>query len=167
MLLDTGHIAPIGAYQTDWLDETLADRQEKPHLIVANHVPAYPSYRPPEGLLGRFGTGEGNRLHWVPLFEKYNVDVVLEHHDHTFKRTVPLKGGLEDKYGIVYLGDGSWGQIRPPVAPEKRPYLASVARAYHMSLHRLEGDVRYHIALEESGKVADVLATTKRPRKRG
>jgi 3',5'-cyclic AMP phosphodiesterase CpdA len=163
VLLDTGHIAPIAGEQTDWLDRTLRDRVERPHLIVVNHVPAYPSYRPPDGA---DGTGAGNRRHWVPLFEKHNVDVVLEHHDHTFKRTHPLRGGHIDRDGIVYLGDGSWGQLRAPNSPESRPYLAATGQAYHVTLHRLEGDRRVHQALEESGKVVDVCTTIKRQRHR-
>ena len=47
VLLDTDHIAPVVGEQTDWLARTLADRQDRGHLIVANHVPAYPSFRPP------------------------------------------------------------------------------------------------------------------------
>ena len=168
VLLDTDHIAPIAGEQTDWLAKTLAERQERPHLIVANHVPAYPSYRPPVGLNGKVGTGDEQRVNWCPLFERYNVDVVLEHHDHTFKRTHPLVNGMKDKFGVVYLGDGSWGQLRIPKQPESRPYLAAVSSAYHMTLHRLEGDQRFHIALEETGRVADVCATfSKRPAKRG
>jgi hypothetical protein len=168
VLLDSGHVAPIGGDQTDWLESTLAEREGRPHLIVANHVPAYPSVRRPEGLFGMFGTGEANRLHWCPLFEKYGVDAVLEHHDHAFKRTHPLKNGVKDQYGVPYLGDGSWGRLRTPTPPEKRPYLATVAKAYHLSVHRLEGDQRFHIALEGSGKIADVFTTTgKRPAKRG
>jgi hypothetical protein len=163
VLLDTGHVAHIGGDQTDWLDRTLRERVDRPHLIVANHVPAYPSYRPADGA---DGTGAGNRQHWVPLFEKHNVDVVLEHHDHTFKRTHPLRGGHIDRDGIVYLGDGSWGQLRAPVSPESRPYLATTGQAYHVTLHRLEGDRRYHQALEESGKVVDVCSTVKRRRHR-
>jgi len=161
VLLDTGHIAPIAGEQAAWLDRVLRDRVDRPHLIVANHVPAYPSYRPPDGL---DGTGAGNRQHWVPLFEKHNVDFVLEHHDHTFKRTHPLRGGHIDSNGIVYLGDGSWGQLRAPISPESRPYLAATGQAYHVTLHRLEGARRYHQALEESGKVVDVCTTVKRPR---
>ena len=169
VLLDTGHVAPIGGEQADWLEDTLRDRTGRPHLIVANHVPAYPSYRSPgTGSNGSFGTGEANRLHWCPLFERYNVDAVLEHHDHTFKRTYPLKDGVKDKYGVPYLGDGSWGMLRPPAPPEKRPYLAAVGQAYHMTVHRLEGEQRYHVALEESGRVADVYGTYgKRPAKKG
>jgi hypothetical protein len=168
VLLDTGHIAPIGGEQADWLEESLGEREERQHLIVANHVPAYPSYRAPEGSKGAFGTGEANRIHWCPLFEKYKVDVVLEHHDHTFKRTHPLTDGRHDKNGVLYLGDGSWGKLRIPKKPEQRPYLAAVSKAYHVSVHRLEGDQRFHVALEESGRIADVCMTVgKRPSRRG
>lgn len=165
VLLDSGHLAPVGGEQTHWLETTLRERATIPHLFVANHVPAYPSYRAPDG---GDGTGAENRKHWCPLFEKLGVDAVLEHHDHTFKRTHPLKGGLRDKYGVPYLGDGSWGQLRAPNSPEKRPYLAAVGQAYHMTVHRLEGEQRYHVAMEEGGKLADVYATFgKRPAKKG
>ena len=168
VLLDTDHIEPIAGEQTAWLEKTLADRQERPHLIVANHVPAYPSYRPAQGENGKIGTGEEQRKNWCPLFERYNVDVVLEHHDHTFKRTHPLTNGMKDKNGVLYLGDGSWGKLRIPKAPEERPYLAVVSAAYHMTVHRLEGEQRFHTAIEESGKVADVCMTVnKRPARRG
>jgi hypothetical protein len=167
VLLDTGHIAPIGGSQTDWLEKTLADRQDRTHLIVANHVPAYPSYRAFQGSGDKTGTGEEQRKHWSPLFEKYNVDVVLEHHDHTFKRTHPIKDGMVDKNGVLYLGDGSWGKLRPLKNPEERPYLETASSAYHITVHRLEGDHRFHVALEESGKVADVCMTAgKRPARR-
>ena len=91
VLLDTGHIAPIDGEQTAWLDKALAERTERPHLIAVNHVPAYPSYRPYESEGDKVGTGALNREHWCPLFERHNVDVVLEHHDHTFKRTHPAE----------------------------------------------------------------------------
>lgn len=186
VLLDTWHVSPIGGEQTAWLDSALHEREDRPHLIVANHVPAYPSFRAPAsaapsttnkvlGALGLeklqdkvAGTGEENRKFWCPLFEKYGVDAVLEHHDHTFKRTHPLTGGLRDRYGVPYLGDGSWGQLRPPATPEKRPYLAAVGQAYHMTVHKLEGDQRYHVAVSEDGRIADVFGTYgKRPHKRG
>jgi hypothetical protein len=102
----------------------------------------------------------------VPLFQRHNVDVVLEHHDHTFKRTHPLRDGLADRNGIVYLGDGSWGKLRAPRDPERRPYLATASKEYHLSLHRLEGQQRFHMALTETGRVLDVCVTRKRPRQR-
>ena len=168
VLLDTGHVAPVAGEQTSWLESTLAARQERPHLIAVNHVPCYPSYRNPEASDDEKGTGEDQRKFWSPLYEKYRVDVVLEHHDHTFKRTHPLTGGHVDKNGVIYLGDGSWGKVRAPKSPEERPYLAKTGEAYHISVHKLQGDDRFHIALEESGKIADVLRTeSKRPARRG
>jgi hypothetical protein len=92
---------------------------------------------------------------------------VLEHHDHTFKRTHPLLGGLRNDRGVLYLGDGSWGKLRVPVAPEKRPYLAAVGGSYHFTLHRLEGDQRFHLAMAEGGKVIDICSTRKKARSRG
>jgi hypothetical protein len=168
VLLDTDHIAPIEGEQTAWLSKTLSDRQEFPHLLVANHVPAYPSYRPPQGVNGKLGTGELQRKLWSPLFERFKVDCVLEHHDHTFKRTHPLTDGMRDRNGVVYLGDGSWGKLRVPKTPEERPYLAKVAQAYHMTVHSLQGENRFHIAITDEGRVADVYGTyQKRPSRRG
>jgi hypothetical protein len=168
VLLDTGHVSAIGGQQADWLARTLADRQDCPHLIAVDHVPCYPSYRAPQGENGDLGTGEEQRKFWCPLFEKYRVDLVLEHHDHTYKKTHPLINGHYDPHGVLYLGDGSWGKLRVPKTPEERPYLAKVSEAYHVTLHRLEGDRRFHVALEDSGKVADVTTTvSKRAARRG
>jgi hypothetical protein len=162
VLLDTGHTTPIAGAQTDWLEKTLRARAEHPNVIVVNHVPAYPSYRKAEGSNGKEGTGAGNRKHWVPLFEKYRVPVVLEHHDHTFKRTKPLLGGLGNENGVLYLGDGSWGRLRTPHTPEQLAYLAASSRDYHLSLHRIQGKERFHLALDEHGRVMDVSRTGQR-----
>ena len=162
ILLDTGHTSPVGGDQTDWLGKALRERKDHPHVMVVNHVPAYPSYRPMEAKGGKAATGQGNREHWVPLFEQYRVPVVLEHHDHTFKRTKPLLGGSAHGNGVLYLGDGSWGKLRAPGKPEKLSYLATAGQAYHLSLHRLHGDERFHLALDETGRVMDVCRTGQR-----
>ncbi|WP_199193303.1 hypothetical protein [Blastopirellula marina] len=168
VLMDTGHIAKVKGEQTSWLEKTLAERREVPHLFGVNHVPCYPSYRNPDAEDEKLGVGQDQREQWCPLFEKYKVDVVLEHHDHTFKRTHPLTDGRVDPYGVNYLGDGSWGKVRAPKRPEDRPYLAKTSEAYHVTVHRLEGARRFHVAIEDTGKIADVITTvSKRASKRG
>ncbi len=162
VLLDTGHTSLIAGDQTDWLDKKLKERRDHPHTLIVNHVPAYPTARRWENLLLSIGTGDPNRKHWVPLFEKYRVPVVLEHHDHTFKRTKPLKGGLANDDGVLYLGDGSWGKLRAPRPPEKLPFLAALSQDYHLTLHRQQGEERFHLALDESGRVMDVTRTAQR-----
>ena len=127
-------------------------------MFVINHVPAYSSLRK----VGKENEGEGNRKHWVPLFQKYRVPVVLEHHDHTFKRTRPLLDGLKDDNGVLYLGDGSWGRLRAAKKPEKLAYLAAASRDYHLSLHRIQGKDRFHLALDEGGRVMDICRSKQR-----
>jgi hypothetical protein len=162
VFLDTQHTSPIDGEQTDWLARTLRQREECPAVFVFNHVPAYPSVRPFGSPDGTSGTGAGNRKHWVPLFERYNVDAVFEHHDHAYKRTHPLLDGLANPKGVLYLGDGSWGKIRTPATPQARPYLAVTDEAYHLSVHRIEGEERSHVALSDTGRVVDVCVTRKR-----
>lgn len=169
VMLDSGHLCPIAGEQTDWLEKTLAEREDRQHVIVAYHVPAYPSYSGTPGSDGQLpGAGGAQRKYWCPLFERYKVDLVLEHHDHTFKRSHPLTNGMYDKHGVLYLGDGSWGKLRPLKDPSLRPYLARISSHNHMTVHRLEGDERFHVALDVSGRVSDVCRTeSKRPARRG
>jgi len=162
VLLDTGHTSPIAGEQTDWLEHVLKERIDHPNVFVINHVPAYPSFRRALGVGGKEGTGEANRKHWVPLFQKHRVPVVLEHHDHTFKRTKPLLDGFSDNNGVLYLGDGSWGRLRTPYAPEQLDYLAASSRDYHLSLHRIQGQERFHLALDENGRIMDVCRSGQR-----
>ncbi|HLJ98146.1 MAG TPA: metallophosphoesterase family protein [Gemmataceae bacterium] len=162
VLLDTGHTSAIGGEQANWLENVLKARSDHPNVFVVNHVPAYPSYRKMEGVNGKQGTGEGNRKHWVPLFQKYRVPVVLEHHDHTFKRTKPLLDGVSHENGVLYLGDGSWGRLRTPQKPEKLAYLAASSRDYQLSLHRIQGNERFHLALDDLGRVMDVTRSGQR-----
>ncbi|MFL5338582.1 MAG: fibronectin type III domain-containing protein [Gemmataceae bacterium] len=168
VLLDTGHTSDIAGDQANWLEKTLKARADRPHVFAVNHVPAYPSYRNPtaapaaDGKTAKPGTGEGNRKHWVPLFEKYRLPVVLEHHDHTFKRTKPLIDGLANDNGVLYLGDGSWGRLRNPKTPDDLPFMAATSRDYHLSLHRLQGAERFHLALDEFGRVMDACRSGQR-----
>jgi hypothetical protein len=156
VLLDTGHTSRIAGEQTDWLEKTLKARADHPNVLVVGHVPTYPSVRRLES------AGPAQRKHWAPLFDKYRVPVVLEHHDHAFKRTKPLLDGLANENGVLYLGDGSWGRLRTPHTPEQLGYLAVSGRDYHLSLHRIQGAERFHLALDEHGRVMDVSRSGQR-----
>lgn len=163
VLLDTGHTSKIGGDQADWLETTLRARKDHPNVMVVNHVPAYPSFRNPVATgKEKKGTGEDNRQYWVPLFEKYRVPVVLEHHDHTFKRTKPLIDSRADANGVLYLGDGSWGRLRAAKSPDKLHYLDVSGSDFHLSLHRIQGEERFHMALDSNGRVMDVSRTGQR-----
>lgn len=73
--------------------------------IASYHSPAFPAIKQPSSA----------RISWVPLFDKYNLDLVLESDGHCIKRTVPIRNGEEDPSGTVYLGEGGYG------APQRNP----------------------------------------------
>ena len=58
--------------------------------------------------------------------------------------------------------DIAWGRLRSPQKADKLTYLAAASRDYHLSLHRLQGEERFHLALDENGRVMDVCRSAQR-----
>jgi hypothetical protein len=74
--------------QTKWLEETLAAAAQDPRIdwiIVQMHQDALSSSN------GN-GSDRGIRETWLPLFDRYGVDLVLCGHDHDYERTWPVRG---------------------------------------------------------------------------
>jgi 3',5'-cyclic AMP phosphodiesterase CpdA len=78
-LLDSTRVDPV---QTAWLRQTLARSDAEWRIAVLHHPPftcgAYTSH--PEVV-----------ARWVPLFERYRVDLVLAGHDHNYQRFAPRR----------------------------------------------------------------------------
>jgi len=124
------------------------------------HIPGYPSARP-------FDTGENGHIstaireHWSPLFEKYGVKIAFENHEHTFKRTHPIRNGKVDPKGVTYLGDGAWGvRTREPHPVEKTWYLAKAAPVRHLYLVTVYERQRHVLAIDSDGKIFDEVFQT-------
>jgi myo-inositol-hexaphosphate 3-phosphohydrolase len=155
ILLDTDHTNPVDGAQTRWLARALAEREGVTHVLPVYHVPAYPSVRAFDGRVSA-----RVREHWVPLFERHGVRFVFEAHDHVYKRTHPMRGGVrDDQDGIVYLGDGAWGVGVRPIGRDqggmKAPYLARAESVRHFILGEIEGpDLRFAM-IDEDGELFD------------
>ena len=64
----------VAGDQREWLEENLAAaRPENRWVLVNYHRPAYPVVKDPEN-----ATFKRVRETWVPIFEKYNIDLSLE-----------------------------------------------------------------------------------------
>jgi Calcineurin-like phosphoesterase/Purple acid Phosphatase, N-terminal domain len=75
--------------QTRWLEETLAAASNDPSIdwiIVQMHQDAMSSSK------NGNGSDKGIREAWLPLFDRYGVDLVLCGHDHDYERTWPVRG---------------------------------------------------------------------------
>lgn len=83
--------------QTQWLESILSNN-EQPWTVVTMHYPIYST---------KFGRdNEELRVALQPLFEKYNVDIVLTGHDHTYGRgtNLPIGARLKDALdGPIYV----------------------------------------------------------------
>ncbi len=101
--------------QLAWLRKELAaSRPKKRWLLAQYHRPAFPAVKQPWL----------NLMHWVPVFEKYNLDLVCEGDGHNIKRTVPIRDFKEDPTGIVYIGEGGLG-VGQRAPKQGRWYLSS------------------------------------------
>ena len=82
-----------GGAQTAWLERTLAAgrRDESVDwIIVQTHQCACSS-----SATGN-GSDLGIRQQWLPLFDRYQVDLVLNGHDRDYERSFPVSGADAD-----------------------------------------------------------------------
>src|SRR6516165_3182409 len=90
-----------GGAQTAWLERTLAAgrRDESVDwIIVQMHQCAASSSSTGNG------SDLGIRQEWLPLFDRYQVDLVLCGHDHDYERSFPVRGADSDAGREVATG---------------------------------------------------------------
>lgn len=160
VLLDTDHANPIGGKQTQWLEKVLSERTHIPHVFPVYHVPAYPSVRHymDETMIKV-------REHWLPVFEKYGIQMVFENHDHAYKRTHPIRGGKVASNGIVYVGDGSWGTVTRKIGSRQDYeawYIDTAAAERHAIIVTVHGTHRHMLTVNEFGEIIDEFPRTPR-----
>lgn len=85
------------AEQAVWVENLLANNPNK-WTVVSFHKPFYSA--------GRDRDNQGTRNAFLPIFDKYNVDLVLTGHDHAYARSYKLKNGArvaDNEKGTVYV----------------------------------------------------------------
>jgi hypothetical protein len=78
-----------GGTQTSWLGQTLQSLRRDPgidFIVVYFHHCAYSTCT-------AHGSEGGVRQFWTPLFDQYQVDLVINGHNHIYERTDPIRGG--------------------------------------------------------------------------
>ncbi|MBI4702214.1 MAG: metallophosphoesterase [Deltaproteobacteria bacterium] len=127
-----------------FLEKDLAavDRQKTPWLIAAHHRPMYSC--------SEHGSNLDLRSAWQPLYDKFQVDLVFNGHDHNYERSKPIRGD-----GVV-AEQGPEGQ---PVAQSGTVYVvagAAGAPLYESGKdckHTYKNESVYHyVALEIADK---------------
>jgi Purple acid Phosphatase, N-terminal domain/Calcineurin-like phosphoesterase len=104
--------------QTAWLQSTLASLRENPavdFIVVYFHHCTYCTCT-------AHGSEGGVRQYWAPLFDQYQVDLVINGHNHIYERTDPIINGSPTgetpigstiypaKQGTTYVVAGAGGE---------------------------------------------------------
>ena len=110
--------------QTLWLEATLAEaRFDKSvdMIVVFMHQCAMST-----SVAGN-GSDLGIRQAWLPLFDKYEVDLVLSGHEHDYERSYPVRGYDDGEFGTVASANpnqtvGEKVDTRRPSVAATEPY---------------------------------------------
>lgn len=155
LVLDSNNISSIEGSQRNWLDTQLKQDTTRDHVFALYHHPAYPSVR-------SFTGTEATKIRtfWSPLFERYGLDTAFEHHEHSYKRTYPLRAGKRDAKGILYVGDGAWSVKPREINPKNKDYLAVAKSERNFILMELQGKERTFKAISHENKIIDEWQST-------
>ena len=140
LLLDSTEFEGPG--RAAWLARELQKAAFDP--AVTWTIPAF--HRPPFSEGERGGDG-GLREWWVPLFTKYEADLVLSGHAHGYQRMKPIDG-------VPYLVSGGGGGWLYRVDPQ-HPNVAFATSAYHFVRFRVAGQTIQSEATAPDGTVFD------------
>lgn len=78
--------------QTGWIENQLKNSPAQWKLLFV-HFPPFNEVEEYPELVEK----------WVPLFERYQLDLVISGHFHYYMRTYPMKGGKPEKGGTLYM----------------------------------------------------------------
>jgi hypothetical protein len=116
--------------QLSWLENDLAAHSHYTWKFVIFHMPPFVS--------GSHDPWEPAVTYWVPLFDKYHVDMVFNGHEHNYQRTCPLNWTASQtepqdySNGTTYIVSGGWGA--PLYTPSPIWYMDYQKAAYHFVL---------------------------------
>lgn len=147
----------VAGDQREWLEEELVrltnELDPEPRWLLAQyHRPAYPVAKP-------YDRHHFRRVReaWTPLFDQFDLDLVLESDGHVLKRTVPIRNFQPAEDGVVYIGEGGLG-VPQRVPIENLWYVAApgmAASAHHVWMLSISPQSLTMEAVGIDGKILD------------
>ena len=149
--------------QTDYIKKQLRRSKAKWNIISCHHS----VFSPAKGRDFQFA-----RENWKPLFDKYNVDLVLNGHDHTYARGhVPLRqsdGNDTNDLGTVYVTSVSGPKHYPLDLEQMKAYAEdgylpdrSAEQTQFFQVITIDGNQLTYVAYTALGEEYDRAVITK------
>ncbi|WP_438351588.1 phosphodiester glycosidase family protein [Paenibacillus sp. FA6] len=139
VVMNTEHSGSQFADQTQWLEQDLSATDKKWKVVFFH-----------QGPYGSIYSNEKVQSAWVPVFDKYNVDLVMNGHDHIYLRTFPMKDGKQ-----VAEGEGTRYVIGGSSGPK---FYALTPRVWQEKIY--DEDEQIYTAVEIEGNEITVIART-------
>jgi predicted phosphodiesterase len=129
VLNDEAFASQISGDEVTWLDNVLSSTPAYMWKIVMFHRNVYQSSP-------SHGDATDIQDYWVPVFDKYHVDLVVDGHTHNYARSKPMNSNdptWSNRVGTVYVTAGGWG--------------APLATYYNPKSYFVTGSMQYHFVL--------------------
>jgi hypothetical protein len=137
----------------DWLESDLERHKNMMWKIVFFHHPPYTS-----GI--EHGPDMRVRQHLVPIFDKYNVDIVFSGHEHNYERTCALRNDHCEESGTTYFVTGGGGATPYGFGPSEY-FSKSKFSDYHFILVNKESCKLDIKAIGVNNQVLDIFKMSK------
>ncbi|MCH2133214.1 MAG: metallophosphoesterase [Phycisphaerales bacterium] len=163
-MVDTNRNVAPGSEQYEWLDKALAQSDARWKFAVHHHPP----YSSDENDYGNTWTGRGTRgdlraRKLSTLYDKHDVDLVLNGHIHSYERTWPISGGrVVDDGGVIYTITGGGGGGLETPGPTRPAFNNTVRRGHHYCMVRVNGDTLEFFAYDLDNRLFDHMRIDKR-----
>lgn len=152
-----------GGKQYEWLKEQLSKCDAKWKFVCHHHA----TYTGEENDYGDaweaesvFGDPAVRRI--VPLYEEYDVDIVMFGHLHLYERSLPIRDGkVNFEHGTIHLLAGGGGGNLEDFAPTPAFFSAKTHRGHHYLMIDLHGDSLTMNMYDTDGDVRDSFTITK------
>ena len=135
--------------QAPWLEDTLSKNPHK-WTILTFHHPVYSA--------AILRDNPKVRETWLPIIDKYKVDLVLQGHDHTYGRSKALTSGTvvgEGDSGTVYVVSISGPKMYDSTTASKHLMERIAEYTQFYQIVSINGDVLKYEALTPAGELYD------------
>ncbi|MBK8946089.1 MAG: metallophosphoesterase family protein [Ignavibacteriae bacterium] len=139
ILVDSNRDLQENSEQYQKIELLLKDSKSKWKIVVFHHPP-YSSDENDYGdtWKGKSVLGDRELDELVKLLEKYNVDIVINGHIHSYERTFPIRNNkINEENGITYLIMGGAGGGLELPAPTRTWFSSKVKSCHHYGIAQI------------------------------
>ncbi len=156
--------------QLEWLDSALRESEAEWKFAVL-HQPPWTSDSNDYGDThkGFSNRGDLNARNITGVLEKHGVDICFSGHVHDYERTFPMIDGDVvpwDEGGVIYVTTAGGGGSLEDFDPANTPFGHRKARRHHFVYCGIHDGILEFQAMDEDGRLFDVLSLDKRDGRR-